>query len=39
MVYFGFDPPLEIGKFCELCGQEHFNEGELCTKCSEREGE
>jgi hypothetical protein len=37
MVYFGFDPPHEdLGKFCPICGREHFNEGELCTRCKDR---
>lgn len=32
-----FDPQQEKGKFCEICGTEHFNEGELCTRCAEYE--
>jgi hypothetical protein len=37
MVYFGFDPPQEkLGRFCQECLREHFNEDELCTRCRER---
>lgn len=35
MYYFGYDPQTAKGKFCENCGVEHFNEGELCTWCEE----
>lgn len=33
MYYFGHDPQTEKGKFCTECGNEHFNEGDLCTWC------
>lgn len=33
-----WDHPEEcgIGRYCVLCGREHFNEGELCTRCRDR---
>lgn len=31
-----YDPQDKLGKFCPLCFVEHFNEGELCTRCTER---
>ena len=30
------DPEEGIGKFCAICGREHFNEGEFCTRCMDR---
>lgn len=31
-----FDPQDKPGKRCPICGWEHFNEGDLCTECEER---
>lgn len=36
MYYFGYDPQTAKGKFCEVCGREHFEEGELCARCADR---
>ena len=30
------DPQDCLGKFCPICGREHFNEGEFCSKCLDR---
>ena len=30
------DPEEGLGKFCPICGAEHFNAGEFCTKCTDR---
>lgn len=36
MYYFGYDPQTAKGHFCPICKREHFEEGELCTRCRER---
>lgn len=32
-----YDYQTAKGHFCVKCLREHFNEGELCTRCAERE--
>ena len=27
------DPQTEKGKICEICGCEHFEDGDICLKC------
>lgn len=34
-IYFS-DPQDKKGHICPECGREHFNEGDLCSKCRER---
>ena len=33
MYYFSCDPQTEKGKICEICGCEHFEDGDICRKC------
>lgn len=30
------DPEEGIGKICPICGREHFNEGDFCSRCLDR---
>ena len=33
MSWYMIDPQTEKGHFCEICGCEHFEDGEICQKC------
>lgn len=32
-----YDIQTKTGHFCTECGREHFNEGDLCTRCQEEQ--
>ena len=36
MYWFGHDPQTEVGHICEICGDEHWNDGDICRRCAER---
>ena len=37
MYHLYHDPQAEKGHICTECGREHFNQGDLCTRCQERQ--